>query len=273
MPNVGKNVFLSSDIKIDDDVEIGNNVIISGKGEIKSGTKIGHGVIIEGNFEIGNNSIIDHHSVIRGNVKIGTDNWIYPFCTIGTGPQHLKFPEASSTIFSENHGKIIIGSNNNIREYTTIHLPTIEDNTIVGSNCYIMAYCHIAHDCIVSDNVIMANQTTLGGHVKIDKFANIGLNVSIHQFCRIGQFSMIGMGNIIVKDVMPFSLMINQKFIKTNKIGLQRNNVDDKDILGIENYYNNYGHSLDLEKKWYVESIEDFVQNSKRGIYSPEFDP
>ena len=37
-----------------------------------------------------------------------------------------------------------------------------------------MTGVHVAHDCIVGNNVIMANLATLGGHVEIGDYANIG---------------------------------------------------------------------------------------------------
>lgn len=67
-----------------------------------------------------------------------------------------------------------------------------------------MAYCHIAHDCVVRDNVTMANQATLGGFVHVNDFANIGLNVAIHQFCIIGEYAMVGMGNTILRMYYHF---------------------------------------------------------------------
>ena len=267
-----KNNFsnISTDVVIDDNVEVGTNVVIKGKGCIKKNAVIGNGVIIDGDFSIGENSIIDDYTIIRGNVDIGSDNWIYPFCTIGTGPQHLKFPETHSNHFLENNGSITIGSNNIIREYTTIHHPTIEKSTILDSHCYVMAYCHIAHDCKVSNNVIMANQTTLGGHVEIEKFANIGLNVSIHQFSRIGEFAMVGMGSTIVKDVLPYSLVIDKKFSRINKIGLERNNISGNDVSEIEKCYHNFEQISNLEKNHYVEKIQAFIHQSKRGFYPPQ---
>lgn len=267
---IDEGCFISDDVKISSSAKIGKNVVINGKGEIHDGVEIGNGVIIEGNFSIGNNTRLDHYSIIRGNVHISENNWIYPFCTIGTGPQHRLFLESSDDKFNEQKGQIVVGSNNVIREYTTIHNPTTEKKTVVGSNCYVMAYSHIAHDCIVKDNVTMANQATLGGHVHVNDFANIGLNVAIHQFCSIGEYCMIGMGNTIVKDVLPFSTIINQKFRKINKLGLQRNNISDNDISGIEELYSNFNLLKLKNNNWYENIISNFMNNSRRSFYSPE---
>lgn len=270
-PIIGNGSYISPDVHLGENVIVGRNVVIDGQVHIANNVQIGHGVTIEGIVSIDSKTRIDNYSIIRGKVEIGSDNWIYPFCIIGTGPQHLKYPEKSSADFSLNKGKIVIGSYNKIREYTTIHLPTIEEKTIIGSNCYIMAYCHIAHDSIIHDSVIMANEATLGGHVEVHKYANIGLNVAVHQFCKIGAYSMVGMGNTVVKDVLPFSVLIKQIFSKINKIGMQRNNIKEEDILAIENFYKKFDIASSSSKIWYEKEIKSFVNSSKRGYYFPEF--
>jgi UDP-N-acetylglucosamine acyltransferase len=165
---------------------------------------------------------------------------------------------------------IEIGDNNIIREFTTIHLPTIKKKTIIGSNCYIMAYCHIAHDAIVHDSVILANKTTLSGHVEIFNHANLGLGVNIHQFCKIGAYSLIGMGNSISKDVLPFSLINKQEFTKINSIGLLRNKIKKSDIEKIGKIYEEK-FPIKVAKEWYEKEIVNFMKKTTRTTYFPIF--
>ena len=63
--------------------------------------------------EIGENVIIHSQVNISGNTKIGNGNKIYPFSAIGNDPQDLKFDGEET--------KLVIGNNNKIREYVTIH--------------------------------------------------------------------------------------------------------------------------------------------------------
>ena len=37
-----------------------------------------------------------------------------------------------------------------------------------------MAYTHVAHDCKIGDHVILANAATLGGHVIVEDWAQVG---------------------------------------------------------------------------------------------------
>ena len=69
-----------------------------------------------------------------------------------------------------------------IREFVTINKGTAAyGKTVVGDNALLMACTHIAHDCIVGNNVIMANIATLGGHVEIGDWCNIGGGVMIRE--------------------------------------------------------------------------------------------
>ena len=129
------------------------------------------------NVAIGPYSVIGPHVQIRNNVKIhsqvniqghtvideGTE--IFPFASIGTIPQDLKY-----------HGektKLIIGKKNVIREHVTINPGTKGGGSItkIGNNCLLMVGSHVAHDCSLGNDVIMVNNATLAGHVKIEDFA------------------------------------------------------------------------------------------------------
>jgi UDP-N-acetylglucosamine acyltransferase len=261
---------MKNKMKVGKNVKIGKNTIISKNVIVGDNVKIGNNVILEGNINIGAGTKIDHGVIIRGKTKIGKNNWIYPNCVFGTGPQHVSFKEKDIENSIKKFGMIEIGDDNIIREFTTIHLPTVKKKTIVGSNCYIMAYCHIAHDAIVHDSVILANKTTLSGHVEIFNHANLGLDVNIHQLCKIGAYSMIGMGNSISKDVLPFSLINKQEFSKINSVGLLRNKIKKSDIEKIGKIYKEK-FPIKVAKEWYEKEIVNFMKKTTRTTYFPIF--
>ena len=129
----------------------------------------------------------------------------------------------------------IIGENVKIRESVTINRGTTAlGQTVVGDNVLLMACTHVAHDCIVGNNTIMANLATLGGHVEIGEWANIGGGVVIHQFVKIGEQSLIGGGFCAKQDVPPYVVVAGHplRFIGINKIGLTRRGFsEDKRLL------------------------------------------
>ena len=147
---------------------------------------------------------IDSHGVIDGDTEIGEGTHIYPFVSVGLGPQDLKY--------SGEPTRTIIGSGNHIREFVTIHRGTEGGGgvTRIGDNNLLMAQAHVAHDCQVGSGVIMANAATLAGHVEVADRANIGAYSGVHQFCRIGLEAFVGGYSVVVKDarLLPSSRAI-----------------------------------------------------------------
>lgn len=250
---------------------IGSNTILGPDVLLGDGVEVGSNVILEGDITIGAGTRIDHGCVVRGRVTIGRNNWIYPYGVIGTGPQHKDFADRIPPDSPSNAGEISIGNGNTIREFATIHRPTVSERTVVGSGCYIMAYPHIAHDCVIEDGVIMATRVTLGGHVRIGRYANVGQGTKVHPYCKIGSYTMIGMGSSITKDVLPFALMNRQRFTKINRVGMERNGIAREDINGIEDLYRRR-FPVQNPSRWYESEAASFVAESTRRYYPPSFE-
>ncbi len=149
--------------------------------------------------EMGERCELISHVVLGGPTRMGNDNRIFPFASVGLGPQDLSYKGEPT--------RLEIGDNNQIREFVTIHRGTVKGGglTKIGSHTLIMAYAHIAHDCLIGDWVIMANAATLAGHVTVENYAVVGALCAVHQFVKIGEYSYIGGGTIITQDVLPFS--------------------------------------------------------------------
>ena len=206
---------ISGDASIADDVEVGPYTVIGDGVEIDSGTKI------------------DSHVVINGPTKIGKDNHIYQFSSIGDDPQDMKYAGEPT--------RLQIGDRNTIREYCTVSRGTTQDagETIVGDDNWIMAYVHIAHDCVVGNKTIMANNATLAGHVHIGDWVICGGFSGIHQFCRIGAHSFLGMYSGINRDVPAYTLVSGQPAVPRgiNSEGLKRREFTTAQIRNIKNAY------------------------------------
>ncbi len=207
--------------------------VIDNKSKIASSAKVGPYTVIGPNVEIGNDVEIYSHVNISGNTKIGDGTKIFPFASIGTDPQDLKYKDENT--------KLKIGKNNKIREYVTINPGTSGGGglTKIGDNCLFMISSHIAHDCNIGNNVIIANNVPLGGHVTIEDNVVIGGNSAVQQFTRIGKLAMIGGMTGVLNDVIPFGLSIgNRNYLQgLNLIGLRRSSYDNKDILGLIEAY------------------------------------
>jgi len=251
--------------------------IIDPEAELDSSVKVGPYVIIEKGVKIAGGTTIKPHTVITGPTTIGSGNVIGPFATIGAPPQDLKYKGEDT--------ELVIGDNNQIREYVSIHRGTVTDKgiTLIGNGNLLMGYVHIAHDCVIDDSAILANAATMAGHVHIEDHAIIGGLVAIHQFSRVGQYSYIGGVSGISKDVPPFIIVSGirkeMRVSGINKIGLRRRGFDTATIKKLDTAYKIIFMSPDLLLKDALEQAEkgvddcepvrqliDFFRKSKQGV-------
>ena len=212
---------------------INKTAIIDSQAQISKNVKVGAYSVIGPNVQIGENTIIHSNVVIAGNTIIGKNNQIYPFASIGSDPQDLKYNGEQTTLR--------IGDKNIIREHVTINTGTVSGSgeTIIGNNCMLMISSHVAHDCIIGNNVIIANNVPIAGHVEIGDFVIIGGNSAVQQFTRIGKMAMIGGMTGVLKDVIPYGLSTGNRNLLQglNLIGLRRKNIPNKDILSLSEAY------------------------------------
>ena len=251
---------------IDKQAKIGKNVTIG------PFCYVGPNVLISDNVEL----ISNVH--IEGNTKLGQGTKIFPFASIGTPPQDLKYKGESNSLE--------IGENNVIREYVTIN-PGTEGGggkTVIGNNCLLMISSHIAHDCKIGNDVVIANNVPLGGHVIIEDSVIIGGNSAVQQFTRIGRLAMIGGMTGVLKDVIPFGLSFgNRNYLRgINIIGLKRKKYDNKKIMELDRAYKKIFSSKNLRKNLskingeykgndlVTEVINFIAKDKKRPICTPQ---
>jgi UDP-N-acetylglucosamine acyltransferase len=180
------------------------------------------GVIVEAyafigpNVRIGEGTIIHTHAIIMENAIIGKNCEIFPGAVIGAPPQDSRYRGEKTYV--------VIGDNNKIREFVTIHRALEEGCTEIGSNNLLMAYSHIGHNCKVGNNVVMANYVGISGHVVIEDGAVFGGIVGVHQWVRVGRLAMIGGYSKVVQDVPPFMIVDGRpaKVAGPNKVGMRR---------------------------------------------------
>lgn len=194
--------------------------LVSSKAELGERMRIGPYAIIEDNVSIGDGTIIEPHAIIKSYTHIGIDNHIYPGVILGGEPQDIKF-----------HGEptsLIIGDNNVIREYVTIHRASGEGNqTTIGNRNMLMTYMHIGHNCSIGNDTQIASYTGICGHASIEDYAVIGGSVGIHQFTTIGKLSMIGGCSKVVQDIPPYMMADGRpaEITGLNLVGLRRDGI------------------------------------------------
>ena len=233
-------------------MKISKNSIISEGAKIAENVSIGDFCYIGPNVSINQNCKIMSHVHISGNTTIGTGNIIYPFASIGTDPQDLKFKGEKN--------KLEIGNNNKIREYVTINPGTELGGGItkIGNNCLLMISSHIAHDCAIGDNVIVANNVPIAGHCIIENDVIIGGNSAVQQFCNIGKGAMIGGMTGVNKNILPYTLVTGNRCVyeNLNLIGLKRKNFNNSTISEYKKFIESKNFNSEFENSENVLILE-----------------
>ena len=257
---IHKSSIVDKNAKIGKEVKIGPFCYIGPKVQINDGVELISNVHIE------------------GNTKVGKSTKIFPFSSIGTSPQDLKYKGETNSLE--------IGENNIIREHVTINPGTKGGGakTVIGNNCLLMISSHIAHDCYIGNNVVIANNVPLGGHVTIEDSVVIGGNSAVQQFTRIGRLAMIGGMTGVLKDVIPFGLSFgNRNYLRgINLIGLKRKKYENKKILELDEAFKKIFSSRNIHENLskingeykendLVKEVINFIgKDKKRPICTPD---
>ena len=246
---------------------------ISTSAKIAPNVEIGPFTFIGDNVIIGEGSIIGSNVTICADTIIGKNVQIFPCAVIGGIPQDLKYKGEKTSVE--------IGDNTTIREYVTINKGTTSNlKTIVGKNCFIMAYSHIGHDCSIGDNCVLSNNCQIAGHVKIGDWVWIAGVTAIHQFVTIGQHAYIAGGSLVSKDVPPYIKAVRNplSYGGINSVGLKRRGFSQEKINHILDIYRiifnkslNTSQALQfIEEEVKVtderDEIVEFIRNCSRGI-------
>jgi UDP-N-acetylglucosamine acyltransferase len=217
------------------------------------------------------------HVVVTGATRIGRNNTVYPFASLGQPSPDRKYKGEKATL--------IIGDDNDIREYVTMHIGTAADRgtTTVGNCNLFMAGSHVAHDCVVGNRCVIANYAQFAGHVVVEDDVTIGGLSGISQRVRIGAHAVIGGHAGVAHDVPPYGNVTGRKgqLQGLNLVGLRRRGFERTLIQAIDEAYDYLFDAADetplatrarqLKKRARLKEVRhlaDFVLASERGMMS-----
>ncbi len=254
--------------------QIHSSAVVDKEAQLGTEVEIGPFCVVGPNVTIEDGARLMSHVVLDGNTTIGEKCNIFPFASIGTQTQDLKFKGGKT--FVE------VGAGTTLREYVTVNSGTEDgEYTRVGEKCHIMAYSHVAHACQIGNGVIISNSTHLAGHVIIEDAVVIAGLCGIHQFVRIGAMCMVGGMSRISQDCPPYMMVVGNpdpEIKGLNSIGLKRRGVTPEVRAVLKQALKiivNGGLSTtqalekidsELEKTPELLHLVDFIRNSERGI-------
>lgn len=247
---------------------------------IETGATIGRDVSIGPFCTIGANVVVSEgcrlisHVNLTGHTSIGARTVIYPFASLGTPPQSVKYRGGAT--------RLIVGADCDIREGVTMNTGTEDDGglTQVGERCFFMIGAHVAHDCRVGNEVTFANNASLAGHVSVGDFTMFGGFAAVRQFTRIGEGAMIVGLSGVRADVIPWGMVQGPlaDLVGLNVVGMRRRGMSKADIHVVRAAYQelffgegNFRERIDqvaaqFSTDPYVQKIIAFIKSGKRPL-------
>ena len=215
MPSIHQTACVETGALIADDVEIGPYCVIGPHVAIGSGCRL------------------LAHVHVTGHTSIGDQTVIYPFASLGTPPQSVRYRGGPT--------RLVIGPRCDIRESVTMNIGTEDGggSTEVGERGFFMANSHVGHDCRVGREVVFANGVCLGGHCVVGDQVVMGGLSAVHQFSRVGACAMIAGLTGVRADVIPFGFVIGSigELAGLNVIGMKRRKFSRADIHSVRKAY------------------------------------
>jgi sugar O-acyltransferase (sialic acid O-acetyltransferase NeuD family) len=71
----------------------------------------------------------------------------------------------------------------------------------IGAHVVVMPHVTLTHDDVVGDYVTLAAGVSLGGGVRVESEAYVGMNASVHPHRTVGARSTLGMGAALIHDL------------------------------------------------------------------------
>jgi len=233
-----------------------STAVIDKTAQLGEDVVVGPGCVIGAGVEIGDGCELKANVIVAEGTRIGKNNRIFAGCVLGEEPQSLGLVEPET--------ELIIGDNNTLREYVTIHRgsPDGGGKTIVGNNNFMMVGSHLGHDCLVEDNVVMTNYCQVSGHCKIETKAWISGHSALHQFVTIGRLAYVAGLSGVTHDIPPFMRAAGSYPCEVrglNAVGLRRAGGSEESIEALSKVYRRlYGKRRD---KNIVTTVEEMLAN------------
>lgn len=177
---------------------------------IGNNNKIDEGVIIHDHVVIGNDNVIKSGTIIFSHTTIGDRNIILESNKLGILPVL-----ADQEYKNVKRNGLVIGDDNFFHIENKISSGFYQI-TKIGDHNKFLSEVHISHDNQVHSHVTFYPRVFTAGLAELFDYSNLGAGVHVQQRVKVGSYSMLGMNGAITKNVLPFMICINNKYIRPN---------------------------------------------------------
>lgn len=93
----------------------------------------------------------------------------------------------------------------------------LQAESFIGNNCAINAGSIVSHETRLGNTVFLAPGCRLAGCVEVEDGVFFGIGATVMPRIKIGKWSVIGAGSVVIRDVPPYSVVAGNpaKVIKT----------------------------------------------------------
>jgi UDP-N-acetylglucosamine acyltransferase len=209
------------------------SAIVHPRARLAADVEVGPYSVIGEDVELAAGVVIGSHVTLLGRTTVGARTRISPFSVIGGEPQ-VQGASGESTA-------LVIGEDNLIREFASIHLGSPDGGgcTRIGDGNFILNNVHIAHDCRIGNNCVLASFSALAGHVTLEDHVILGGLSGVHQFTRVGRFAFASGGAMVINDVAPYCMVQGDRaeLSGLNTTGLKRAGFGDDQLARVKEAY------------------------------------
>ncbi|EIW00674.1 sugar O-acyltransferase, sialic acid O-acetyltransferase NeuD family [Thermoanaerobacter siderophilus SR4] len=153
--------------------------------------------------------ILNNYPVLGGFEVIEKFNDLYVVCAVGDPKikrnlitKALRYNVKFATLI---HPTVIMSQYLTIGEGSIICAGNIITTNIkIGSHVIVNLDCTIGHDVVISDYATILPSVNISGNVSIGEGCSIGTGSAIIQGKKIGEWSIIGAGAVVVDDIPPY---------------------------------------------------------------------
>jgi sugar O-acyltransferase (sialic acid O-acetyltransferase NeuD family) len=172
-------------------------------------------------------------TIINDKPILGGFDWLEKhakdvYVTCGVGPPHLRFQliqratALNSRFINLIHPSAILTRWVTIGEGVVIAAGCILTNQIrIGNHVHLNLDCTIGHDAVLQDFVTLAPGVHVSGNDTLETGCYIGTGANIIEKLHVGNWSIVGAGSTIVKDVLANTTVVGipGKVIKERQAG------------------------------------------------------
>jgi len=83
----------------------------------------------------------------------------------------------------------------------------LQPGVSLGRHVAVRGGAYLGHDCKMEDFVFVGPNAVVAGYGNLGEGAHIGPGAAVIERCRVGRFSVVGIGAVVVRDVADFEIV------------------------------------------------------------------